>query len=438
MLLQMLWSGGFMRIKIARRRIVIKILMFFLYVGILLDNVVGFQMKSTGGESSISKIFRMFFWIFLLYIIFQKGRKHRFKLYYGILIVFSMILPVLQGLINESWRGFVTDELYVIKLLFPMTLIVAGYFLYEEKLLIFSDIEAYFRVIKWIYPITIIVPYMLGLGYRSYADSGYSGFYAAGNEISIILGITFIFHMNDFVKKWRFMDAIGVTISVFSVILTGTKAGIFIIAIAIMYFLFISKMSIVKKLLLIFGGGILVYVLMYAVQYFLESELLLTFSRLEFKYHQLGGKWFDFIFSYRNAKIVPNIKIMLENPITILFGKGYYAQVVLNTRGRVASAGLIEMDFFDIFLQYGAILAVLIWGGLLKVIIRTKRIASKQYRFAYGCMLLYSFMAGHTIYSGPTGTLLALLCLGLLLQEKKKEEYTYENFIDYKSLPIKG
>ena len=43
----------------------------FIYFGIFIDNIVGNQMMTSGSESNISKLYRLIFFAFLIFIRFQ-------------------------------------------------------------------------------------------------------------------------------------------------------------------------------------------------------------------------------------------------------------------------------------------------------------------------------------------------------------------------------
>lgn len=405
------------KIKLRKRVGYTGLLFFLLFLGIIIDNIAGYQMRITGGESVLTKGYRLVIFIFLLLIIVMYDRKN---MSYFVLLGYGILLPVIQALENHTLAGIAVDELYILKLIFPITLIRAGETLAKKRMLTIYHIDRYLKLISWIYPLSILIPYMAGSGFEAYTNSGYSGFYGAGNEISILLSIMFIVHINDMYYKFRLKSLIGTFCAAIAIVLTGTKTGIIIICMAVGYFGLIKRKGVSKKLLYICISVIMIFALAFVIYKLLYNEIDTNIGRLLFKYNQLDRNIINFIFSNRNIKILPNLKHNISNPVSLLFGKGYYAQVLMTGQNlQLASIGLIEMDFFDIFFQYGIVMAVLVWSIYISYILKNEGCVRKEYTFAGFCMLIYSFMAGHTVYSANTGTLLGILCLGAALADKR-------------------
>ena len=408
-----------MKIVLKRHRLLTYFLFLLLYFGIIIDNIVGFQMRTTQNESLVSKLYRLFIFMFVLVIIFLCKQSGRF------FFLFGFSLPVFQMIASGNIDGFLVNELYIAKLLYPIALIMAGMALIKSQRINLKDVDQYLLNISWIYPLTIIIPYIFGLGFKAYKATGFSGFYSAGNEISVILGVCFIIHINSMFERITIKSVFGVLLATISTILTGTKAGIVIICLATIYYfvrlVWGNKNKIIKMCYFIVIIAILLVFANFVFK-MLQHEISASIEMFQYKFRQLNYNVVDFIFSKRNTKIAPNFERLREEPWSLFIGNGYYGQVVLNdTRKGIASAGLIEMDFFDILFQYGVIMAVSIWTSYLKGIIKYRNSFRNQYTFAGGMMLLYSFMAGHTLYSAHTGTVLAILIIGGVLAHNNVE-----------------
>lgn len=409
-----------MKITLHKSRLETSILFFLLYVGILIDNIVGYHMRITGTESIISKLYRLFIVLYLLIIMLCNNRRNNGI--YICLLVYGLLLPFIQGISNTTFEGISIDILNIIKLFFPFLLIVSGIALYKKNKIEMKDIDNYLIVISWIYPVSILVPYIIGVGFKAYSGTtGYSGFYSSANELSIILCITFIMHMQRFYEKGNIKSIIGVLIAAISIILTGTKTGIIIIVFTIVYYFIKRDRNALKKIRYFIFGLVAISIVIFIISVFLENELLANIERLQYKFQQLDRNVINFLFSNRNIKILPNFMLMLDNPIQIFFGAGYYQKVVqMKVHENIASTGLIEMDFFDVMFQYGLPIVLIIWGFYLKIFISSKNSIRKHYVFGLFCMLLYSFMAGHVMYSPSVGTVMALLCLGIVFSNYEK------------------
>ena len=145
---------------------------------------------------------------------------------------------------------------------------------------------------------------------------------------------------------------------------------------------------------------------------------------LENKYNQMDTSFVTYLLSARNLKIIPNfIASIFENEkglINLLFGQGYFRQVVLSHKtAYTASSGLVEMDWFDIFFQHGLIVlifALSFYGGTLR-----GKCSPKEwiYKFAAIVMLAFSTLAGHTLQSTLPSTTLIIMLVLLNAKESK-------------------
>ena len=408
-----------MKVILKKRKYVTYILFLLLYLGIFIDNYVGYQMRTGIGENSLSKLYRLIMLAYILMIlVINDMNKNNIYLF---LFVYGMILPFIQALHNETYKGLFTDILNVAKILFPIMMIAAGVALHRRRRISAEDFDVYLKVAAWIYPLSILIPYILGVGFKAYSGtSGFSGFYSSGNEISIVLCVTFIIHMETLYMRAGLKNIIGVFVSAISIILTGTKTGVIIMIVTVIYYLVKRDSDVAKKIFYGMLATFVVVIFIFVVVFFLSDEMNANIARLQYKFWQLDGNVINFMFSYRNMKILPNLYEMIESPIEILFGAGYFQKVV-ETQVSITSVstGLIEMDFFDILFQYGAIMALVVWGYFINFLYKNKKCKKRQYYFAVFCMLLYAFMAGHTFYSATTGTLLACLCLSIVLSEQE-------------------
>ncbi len=402
-----------MVIKLDRKKIYADILFAMLYIGTLIDNFVGYQMRVSRNENLISKAYRLIIFIFLVYIISMSKRKRNS---FTVLLIGGMFLPFIHVLTNGTVKGVTTDCLYIIKMLYPIALIYALCVLVNLEHVNIYDIDKYLYIISWIYPLSIIIPYVLGVGFKAYKNSGFSGYYAAGNEISIILSVMFIIQMEYMYKKFSLFSVVGVLIAALSTILTGTKAGLIVVVGGVLCYFFRKDKNVLKKNVYRILAIVIAIIVIYIIVNVLGSELSANIDRLRFKYNQLNNNITNFMFSNRNTEIMPSIKRLVENPIRLFFGEGFYGQIYIYAKNN----GLIEMDFFDSLVQNGIFYSLAIWKFYLKNFLYSKDCTRKNYKLAGILMILYSFMAGHTLCSSNTGGVLAVLCVGVMLSSKYK------------------
>ena len=413
------------RIKISRGNWRGAIVLAFLYGAPIIDNLLGAQMQSTGEDGVIGKLYRTFFILALISLLAttKVPKKTFFRTLYFLLWI--LLLPILYTLFDSNAKGLFTDYAQVMKLAYPIILytvcnlfIVRGYIKRKQ-------IENVLKYYVFFYPLSIVIPYIMGVGYRSYAsyDNGYLGFYGAGNELSIVLVCMYIISLNGFLNNKKKLYLIAAFLNAFSALLTSSKTGMIVLVISTIILAIHKKraeeilQSALLLLLCVAGGFILFGSLIIEI---LQGNL----QMLENKYNQMDTSFVTYLLSARNLKIIPNfIASIFENEkglINLLFGQGYFRQVVLSHKtAYTAGSGLVEMDWFDIFFQHGLIVlifALSFYGGTLR-----GKCSPKEwiYKFAAIVMLAFSTLAGHTLQSTLPSTTLIIMLVLLNAKESK-------------------
>lgn len=376
----------------------------------IIDSLTGYLMSKSGGETMVSKIFRMFFLFILLLIMIKTLSKKKILLLYSF-ILYVIMLPALYMLLNNSTKGFISDELYLSKLFFPIMYIIAFNLLNRKGYPVEEVSIHLLRYFSLIYPILVIVPTILGISAKSYGEIGIKGFFSSGNESSIILSTMFIVNYAFMKKKITVFNIIATIISAIVGFLTASKA---VIIIYILFFCFIVFKKQKNKIINVVMIGIIFILFIYIVNHFFYNQIIIFMERMQFRYNQLGNSFWDTLFSYRNRKILPNFKnnyLDINGFFYLVFGRGaYYHIYATKYSDYVAASGLIEMDFFDVLLQNGLILFFIVtifYGRILTI--KTRDEIFTLIKFTYFVMILFSFMAGHVLYSPLSGTILALL-----------------------------
>lgn len=404
----------------AKRNLINYLFYLFLYGGILVDNIVGYYMRTTLQENNIGKVYRIFHMIFLLYIlIIYNTLETRFVLCSFSL---SLILPFFYYFLYGNKEVFITDYIYIVKLYFPICLCLAGKILCTRNYITKAGVENYIFNVSWIYPLTIIVPYCFNLGFKAYHTSGYSGFYSSGNELSIVLCVCFTIAFKQFCEKKMFKYVIHLALTGICVILTGAKTGILIILMTVLWYAFKEGKKNIKfyiSVMFILG------VLSIFIIFLFSDEILMNISRLQYKYKLLNNNLINFLFSNRNQKILPNLKKTIydfpKGMLNIFIGKGYYNQVIMQKVSKnIASFGLIEMDFFDVFFEYGIFETIFVCTFYIKVLLTKIRKQKEIYKFIYIYILMFSAFAGHTLFQSQSGMILGIIaCINLIYKKGK-------------------
>lgn len=419
------------RIKISRGNWRGAIVLAFLYGAPIIDNLLGAQMQSTGEDGVIGKLYRTFFILALISLLAttKVPKKTFFRTLYFLLWI--LLLPILYTLFDSNAKGLFTDYAQVMKLAYPIILytvcnlfIVRGYIKRKQ-------IENVLKYYVFFYPLSIVIPYIMGVGYRSYAsyNNGYLGFYGAGNELSIVLVCMYIISLNYFLNSKRRLYLVTALLSAFSALLTGSKTGMIVLVFSTIILAVHKKRaeeilgSALLLLLCIAGGFALFGPLITGI---LQGNLQMLVN----KYDQMDTSFVTYLLSARNLKIVPNFMSSIydneKGALNLFLGQGYYRQVSLSYKtAYTAERGLVEMDWFDIFFQHGLIVfsyVLSFYVGALRGKCNSRRWI---YKFSAVVMLAFSTFAGHTLQSTlPSTTLIIMLVLLNAKESKGNVELT--------------
>lgn len=327
----------------------------FLYGAPIIDNFLGAQMRSSGEDGVLGKIYRIIYIAVLLFglLTTKVPKKTFFCLSFFLLWIFC--LPLIYTLSDSNTSGLFVDYTQLMKLAYPVILYTTLAIFLRNGALRRKQIHNVIGYYIFFYPLSIIIPYVLGLGYQSYATygAGYSGFYGAGNELSIVLVCMYILSLNLFLNEKKKIYLVTTCLNAFSAILTGSKTGMIVLVVATIVLAVHEKaptevlrsvliLAICVGIVLVFFGGY--------VSEILQSNLQMIKNKSE----QMDTSWVTFILSARNTKIIPNFKeAIIDSPEglqNLIFGRGYYRQVTLSGKTTyTAERGLIEMDWFDVF-----------------------------------------------------------------------------------------
>lgn len=363
----------------------------------LIDTVNGFCIEY-GIPFPIGQIYKFALLFFLVVNLFRfpKGR---------VIVTFSFIylLIYINFLLTNTYSQFIAESV----ILFSKFLIIPLMLFYLFELQKVSNPTWFWnnavKVLKFnlFFLCANVFSGLIGIGTHSYDESiGYKGFLYAINEISglgIVLFCFFVYYSNIIYSKKNFIVTCCILIA--TTILLGTKTLLISLLLALYYLPSITLHSNKKSFriyrfliilaslcLLIYGG----YTLLNNIG-FLDRWIY---------FYDKGGLE-QIIFSGRNLYWLEEKKFFYSSDFLVrLFGLGENRTV--------------EIDPFDILLNFGYIGILLIYSFYISLIVRSFKLRneyniSKLIFFINLLLMIASSFAGHIIFSGMLGPFVAIL-----------------------------
>jgi len=301
-------------------------------------------------------------------------------------------------------------------------------------------LNKYISLTLLVLSLSIHIPYILGLGYSTYADRfgtfGARGFFYSGNDITAVLMMLIPIAIVNYTRLPRAAErrrhlfylaapataltalfsigtktafiAFGVTVLVLGIYFwrhaklngdkTAWRAFIYIMIAFLILFVFLSLFGLVKDLIDAWGH----------------------FGDAWFDY---DGDWGKFFSSERIDKMRDTRAVFVAGgPFAWLFGIG-----------RGTQPFTIEMDVYEVLFYYGMIGALtMLWLyvklgiGIIRRFIPRRREAYALAAFlSVGLTAAYSVLAGHVLFSVTSGFYFAFMLLySYLYYAKNKEEFS--------------
>lgn len=423
-----------MRIKIKSNQIVYYILLLMPFVDLLTGYALNAQMN--GVLTATGQVYRLIAFFYMFYILY--GHKFHKKLVWLLLFTaYTMLLVVVDAL---RFQGSVFENSsYTIKLLFPIYLFYC--LVYVSK----NDGGLTERVIKafsWIYPMSFIIPRLLGIGYylNGYSfNSGYKGLYYAANEQNVVLMTLFVYNFQKLyddltytkgalsVIRLNILNFVKLISIIISLLLIGSKTSLLAIAIVCILYLFRGeKMKVKLKFITTFVVvGLGVFTMIGLV---LNEQLGNIAQRIVYSYNRYAtaeGGLLTFVLSKRNLRIAPSIDYWYGNNqnsvLNFFFGVGKASKCPKNTIS-VNPFSLIELDFFDCLFWFGFIATVIVICFYLSFFLRTfKKPELFMEKIMFALIFCFSMLAGHVIMSPNSGAMFAMIICDIYLKSKALE-----------------
>ena len=382
-----------------------RVLLGFCYLLPLMDTFNGMLIKSYS-VSGLGIMYRLAFLAFLLYG-FIRCKISR-QLCVSLIMFGAYIL--LQYFVSGGY-GFASVELTV-KLFTPILMVQTLTREYKKGKIINSDVHKLFDWLSIVFPLTLIIPHALNIGYTTYLQTGYKAFYYATNEITFAMCTMIMYNYHRLMIKVEYRHLMRFIICVISGILIGTKislgVSLFFIVVLVSKSLFNRKNSL-KRLVL----PVMVMITAIFVLRRFSGQVQMIVNR--WLYHQAHAENnISFFFSGRN--------LYLSNGYALFRKMGWFTQLFGWGLGG-ANNGMvnIEMDLFDLLFSCGYI------GLLLLIILYIQIIKGLKIKTYTGLLFIIisfasSAMGGHVLFTGLGGMSLALLFFYLSIMEPISEK----------------
>lgn len=407
-----------------------KIINIFILLQPVLDLITGICLHEFSFNLTLGIIVRMLFLLFIAYTSVFIYKRKLSLIYYLIFSLYSIIYLI--NILIFKGNNIFGELQGLLRVFYFPSILISLYDLKDEVKISNSTLFATLSL----YLVFIFIPIVLNTGFKSYqiTKSGTLGYYNSANEISGIISILtpIIFIM--FNSKSHALFKTLYTLLYLIVILTvGTKTPLLSLLITIaMTFIWIMIKSyknkkykrILASFLIIVVGIVGLIIVIPKTNFYKNIKVHLDFLKVKDVTDIIdNGNLIDhFIFSQRVTFLTDRKDIYDNSSISEkLFGIGYYHDE--------KKAKIVEMDYFDIYLNHGIIGFIIFMGTYLYVLInltnKKRKLDFNLYMLNISILLVIflSLFTGHII-TAPSVSLI-VIALILSLQTRKKKDLLF-------------
>lgn len=405
-----------------------KIYVLMLAITPVIDSLNGYFIKSgiTKGVS-IGDVYRGIMIVFILCIWSRHISKVNFGLMF-LIIGYLFSISLIQLLFQISRESLISEILNVAQWSIIFILFFSYLDLNRVKILDFKVVDRIFEIWCVITPLTLIVPYILGIGFNTYHDTGYKGFYYATNAITYFLIVLFLYNVFKLIRKITIFRIFQTAMTIFAIAMLGTKSGyVSIIIIPILCIIIQFKRNLLKGVLSVF----MIFITFISVGYlFLQtySEQIVKILGRHSYFSQNSDSFISFITTGRSDRVnmyYSYIKNTKNYIFRVFFGSGYDIERKL---------GAIEMDYFDAFFMFGLIGLIIISTFTLYVFNKRSKRNNELFIIAYGITIVFSILGGHIWNNALSSTCFAMVCCGLILNKQQESNIEKKDSLLQKSI----
>lgn len=400
-----------------------QIVLVYLYGFLIIDLINGILLNSFGGEMPLSfgQLVRGIFTILLLFdIIASRILNNNKHIIY--LLFITPVTMILYCFRDGTFKALPLELVALIKPLFFLLLLnqVVQNFKYFNK-----HLNKIIIANLLFYSGTIILSYVLGTGinaYSTYYDANKSFFYASNT--TAVIGFSFSIYFT-YQLKYGFTNLFFLILALTALFISGSMI-VLVYPLFLLYFLaykIINKTfyklittTIMILAVVLFITGALNSIMFIDNALFLRYQDRALHSINYFDKHSTINitplRWYSYVSANRALRANTGLNNIINEPSSLAIGFGNAMRsekVGEDYAGRTGS----EMDFIDIFLDYGIIGFLLIYIPILRTIFPLIwRLSTTMNAMMIYFIFLYSSLAGHVI-TAPMGGALFALFLGL-------------------------
>ena len=375
----------------------------FLIISPFLDLFTSIGIKYNIDQLRVGIIIRGLFMLLMIYYsIFLKDNKKQTIIFLSVIFTYIALFLTKTILTN----GNITYETTVIFKTFYFIILSITFINLEKPI----DIKYYIACFTT-YLLLVFIPNILNIGFNSYeiAKVGQVGWFNSANEISTILSIlTPILIAYLMTKKNKILSVLYLIIILITFFSIGTKVPILSLAIICGFYLLYSLYKLIrkkdtKKITFILTG---LFIIIISTVILLPKTSFYKNIKIHLEYLEVDNiveiftdtELIDhFLLGSRLKLLSQNIKTYKESStVEILLGIG-------------AEHRQSEMDFFDIFINYGIIGFALIATILIILIIKQKPKYTTNTKLSLLLAITIAFLSGHVLVSPAVSIFIPLL-----------------------------
>ena len=425
-------SKSFWKIQI--RQIVVAYFFGFL----IIDIINGYLLNSFGDMPiTFGQLIRGVFTMLLIYEIIASHIVNNYNKHIIYLLFITPVTIILYCFRDGSFKAFPLELVALIKPLFFLLLlyqVIKNYEYFNKHLnnILITNLLVYSGA--------IIISYVSGTGinaYATYYDANKSFFYAS--NATAVIGFSFTIYFTYKLKE-GIMNSFYLALAVMALFISGSML-VLVYPFFLLYFLAYKLIN--KSFYKIITTSVMVMTIALFITgalnsiVFIDNALFLKYQDRAFHSINFFDKhstinitplrWYSYVSGLRAIRANTGLNNIINEPPSLTIGYGTAMRskkVGEDYAGRTGS----EMDFIDIFLDYGIIGFLLIYIPILNTIFPLIwRINTELNAMVIYFMFLYSSLAGHVITAPMGGALFALFLgieYGKLVQNKdliKKE-----------------
>ena len=375
----------------------------------LADTLNGYILLQLKSEFSVGQLYRIVLIFFTGFVFLKRGFS---KILFEPTLILAAIF-VLLSCIHIGFGNPLKEEILLLSQWILLPILLSGLLeLKRREEFGKRETGCIFEVYSWMVPATIIIPKMMGIGFEVYSGGlGYKGLYYANNGVSFLVSVLVIYAFGRLFEKRSVLGIVKVCLLVVTCLLLGTKACMAAVAVGLFFSIFLSfRKNVVRGC----ATTLVVLMLFVAVGFvyhgYVSDKVNDILTRLAHMGNVYAGSILDVVTSGRTLKAKELTELMRGfggYPVSLLVGMG--------------NVGIVaEMDFFDLYFQYGFLGAagVVMYGAKL----------AKKLQFDMGCYkillifsFVYSFIAGHVFNNAMSSMVVVLILSSTRLKRTKHE-----------------